>query len=317
MILMLLLGLTTTADWLGSDERFFDYEDRFFSAEDYAQKAKVYAEKALRETGWSGGWMATGKSIDFEEMFPFTPNDIQSQVIESARELSSPSLLILEAPTGIGKTEAALYLADTWLQKGKGRGLYIAMPTQATSNQIFERTLEFLKNRYPEEKLNIHLAHGQAQWNEKMQTLKLSSLGESSESRLRAESWFLPSKRTLLAPFGVGTVDQSLMAVLQTRHFYLRIFGLADKVVIFDEVHAYDTYMTTLFERLLGWLHSMGTTVILLSATLPEQTRQRLVSAYLDLAENRAKRNIVMNMKDWTVFLNNFLKYFTWKKCTN
>ncbi|MFH1661617.1 MAG: virulence RhuM family protein [Candidatus Falkowbacteria bacterium] len=34
----------------------------------------------------------------------------------------------------------------------------------------------------------------------------------------------------------------------------------------------------------------------------------RIVSAYLDLAENNAKRGIVMNMKDWERFLKNFLK---------
>jgi len=34
----------------------------------------------------------------------------------------------------------------------------------------------------------------------------------------------------------------------------------------------------------------------------------RIVSAYLDLAENRAERQITMNMADWVVFLNNFLE---------
>lgn len=34
----------------------------------------------------------------------------------------------------------------------------------------------------------------------------------------------------------------------------------------------------------------------------------RIVSAYLDLAENYAKRQIVMKMDDWTVFMNNFLQ---------
>ena len=34
----------------------------------------------------------------------------------------------------------------------------------------------------------------------------------------------------------------------------------------------------------------------------------RIVSAYLDLAENRAERQILMRMSDWLQFLNNFLK---------
>jgi CRISPR-associated endonuclease/helicase Cas3 len=291
MILMLLLGLTTAADWLGSDERFFDYEDRFFSAENYADEAEIKAEKALKETGWSGAWTTSGKTKSFKNMFPFSPNEIQKTVIQHAEELSFPTLLILEAPTGIGKTEAALYLADTWLQKQKGRGLYIAMPTQATSNQMFERTLEFLHNRYPKEKINIHLAHGQAQWNEDMKSLHLSAIGEGEndiESQMRAESWFLPRKKTLLAPFGVGTVDQALMSTLQTRHFFLRLFGLANKVVIFDEVHAYDTYMGKLFLRLLAWLRAIGTSVIVLSATLPEVTRREMADVFCQKLSTRS-----------------------------
>lgn len=283
MILMLLLGLTTAADWLGSDERFFDYEDRFFSPENYAKEAGNKAKKALAETGWSNGWVASGITEAFNDMFPFSPNEIQQKVIQYAEELTFPTLLILEAPTGIGKTEAALYLADTWLQKQKGRGIYLAMPTQATSNQIFERTLDFLHNRYPEEKINIHLAHGQAQWNEEMKSLPLSAIGDGPadfDGQMRAEEWFLPRKKTLLAPFGVGTVDQALMSSLQTRHFFLRLFGLANKVVIFDEVHAYDTYMGKLFLRLLAWLHAIGTSVIILSATLPEETRQEMAEVF-------------------------------------
>lgn len=282
MFLMLLLGLTTTADWLGSDERFFDYEDRFFQPKDYALIAKEKAQKALTETGWTDDWQASGETVDFNAMFPFTPNEIQAKVIEAAADLPFPSLTILEAPTGIGKTEAALYLADTWLQNEKGRGLYIAMPTQATSNQIFERTVNFLNRRY-EQKINIHLAHGQAEWNETMKELRLTSIGEGpadAENQMRAEAWFTPRKKTLLAPFGVGTVDQALMGILQSRHFYLRLFGLANKVVIFDEVHAYDTYMSQLFLRLLAWLRAVGSSVIVLSATLPEETRRAMVKVF-------------------------------------
>lgn len=70
------------------------------------------------------------------------------------------------------------------------------------------------------------------------------------------------------------------MSTLQTRHFFVRLFELSGKTVIFDEVHAYDTYMNTLFERLLVWLHAVSASVIVLSATLPAATRHGLVSAW-------------------------------------
>ena len=61
----------------------------------------------------------------------------------------------------------------------------------------------------------------------------------------------------------------------------LRLFGLAGKVVVIDEVHAYDTYMSTILEHALCWLASMGSHVILLSATLPAAQHQALARSYL------------------------------------
>ena len=68
--------------------------------------------------------------------------------------------------------------------------------------------------------------------------------------------------------------------MLQTSHVFVRLFGLAGKAVIIDEVHAYDAYMTTLLERLLEWLAALGSSVILLSATLPKSRRDCLLKAY-------------------------------------
>jgi CRISPR-associated endonuclease/helicase Cas3 len=95
-----------------------------------------------------------------------------------------------------------------------------------------------------------------------------------------AAEWFTYRKRGLLAPFGVGTIDQALLAVLHTKHVFVRLFGLAHKVVILDEVHAYDTYMSTLVEQLLKWLAALGSSVVLLSATLPSERRRALLAAF-------------------------------------
>ncbi len=279
-VLTLLSGLVTAADWLGSNEELFPHQEPSHNPQAYARLAGERAELALQQTGWTGGWRPHGEMRPFGELFPFSPNAIQEAVICHAREIGSPTLLILEAPTGVGKTEAALYLADAWLQHHRGRGLYVAMPTRATSNQMFTRTAQFLHRRYPQERIHVHLAHAQGFLDRAADRPNLASVGEDADDLLRAEAWFLPRKRTLLAPFGVGTVDQALMGVLQTRHFFLRLFGLAHKVIIFDEVHAYDTYMEKLFLRLLAWLRTLGTSVIVLSATLPQATRRHLVEAF-------------------------------------
>ena len=101
-----------------------------------------------------------------------------------------------------------------------------------------------------------------------------------------ADAWFAQDrKQGLLAPFAVGTIDQALFAVLQTKHQFVRLFGLAGKVVILDEVHAYDVYVTKRYlRRLLRWLAALGCPVILLSATLPGLKRQELLEAYAGCA---------------------------------
>jgi len=243
-------GLVSVADWIGSMSEHFPFNDEPMPGHAYAKKASQQAANALQKLGWLG-WQADDNRLSFATMFPQTPNPnpIQAATFEPALDSDLPALLILEAPTGIGKTEAALFLADTWLHRQKGSGLYIAMPTQATSNQMYGRVINFLQSRYPEQAINAHLVHGGALLAEENipQPQGIAQDDLASEGNVRAESWFLPRKRTLLAPFGVGTVDQALMSVLQTRHFFVRLFGLGQKVVIFDEVHAYDTYMSTLF----------------------------------------------------------------------
>lgn len=190
---------------------------------------------------------------------------------------------------GEGKTEAAFYLADRWGVDLGQRGVYFALPTQATSNQMHERAAGFLRSRYPGEVVNLQLVHGQSALRQSdgeiFQPGELydeSQGADGAPARVVAAEWFLNRKRALLAPFGVGTVDQALLAALQTRHGFVRLFGLAGKTVIIDEVHAYDAYMTTLLARLLEWLGALGSPVALLSATLPRRRREDLIRAYAE-----------------------------------
>lgn len=292
--LTILSGLTSVADWLGSIETAYPYVSELMSTRQYAQRSQKIAQETLHKLGWQG-WQATGQTRLFTEMFAYahitTPNELQNQVLAVATHQTEPTLLILEAPMGIGKTETALYLANQWLQTMSGRGVYMAMPTQATSNQMFGRFLNFLAAQYPHDLVNLHLVHGQADWQEQQQTLYVDEielqtiendqeLADEQTGRVATMTWFKPRKRTLLAPFGVGTVDQTLLSILQTRHFFVRLFGLSHKIVIFDEVHAYDAFMSVLFERLLGWLRAIGTSVILLSATLTDDSRRKFAKAY-------------------------------------
>jgi CRISPR-associated endonuclease/helicase Cas3 len=293
---MVFAGLVSVADWIASNEDHFPPVDgNDIDLSQYLTRATQQAQLATSALGWNRLPVAQSPAT-FTELFPKLqggPNGMQSLCGQMVAAADKPFLLLVEAPMGQGKTEAALWAADlaqTCLGHG---GLYYALPTQATSNQMFLRMREFLQHRYPSENVSFHLLHGLANLNESFAELRSKAAEAASNFRpshvghddgapgtLVAWEWFCARKRGLLAPFAVGTIDQALLAALTTRHMFVRLFGLAGKTVILDEVHAYDAYMSTLLKRLIEWLSALGANVVLLSATLPAEKRRDLVAAY-------------------------------------
>lgn len=223
--------------------------------------------------------MSRSLPIDFESFFPFPRNDTQASVSNILAECEFPMLIILESPMGCGKTEAALEVYLTARENGN-RGFYYALPTLATGNQMFGRLLEFLRKPGVVHRSELHLLHGFAFLHPEYRELKPNAHRKGNDDAVVASEWFTSRKRGLIAEHGVGTLDQALLAALQVRHCFVRLFGLAGKVVIIDEVHAYDAYMSTVLKILIVWLRRLGSTVVLLSATLPSNKKRELLEAY-------------------------------------
>ena len=272
-------GFTILCDWIGSDSRFFSAHPQAEPA-DYLPHSLRQAHEAAQAAGFLQPVRSPGPVAVAELFADLSVLRPLQRAIDDVPEdvLASPCLAIIEAPTGEGKTEAALALAHRIAAIRGTDEFYYALPSMATSNQMFGRLQKHLRDR-------LHLptaaklVHGQAFLVE--DDLRIEPLDDAEEKGASASlEWFGPKKRALLAPFGVGTVDQAELAALNVRHTPLRLIGLAGKVVIVDEVHAYDTYMTTIIQRLLTWLRSIGSSVILLSATLPISRRNALVNAF-------------------------------------
>lgn len=280
-------GLIIVADWLASNTIFFPlipFED-FESAGLY-----VYGDRV--ETGWEKArfperWASPEEPMDsalFQERFRFSPNSMQMQVIEIISHFKEPGIFILEAPMGSGKTEAAFAMAEVIAQKSKCSGIFFGLPTQATSNGLFGRLYDWASQVSVETENAIRLAHGASDYNEEYigHFFGGSSRVDEDEDRetLKVHPWFQGNKRALLADFVIGTVDQFLMASLKRKFFMLRHIGLAGKVVVIDECHAYDTYMNQYLEESIQWMAAYGISVILLSATLPCERRKNLIDKY-------------------------------------
>jgi CRISPR-associated endonuclease/helicase Cas3 len=251
-----LAGLTTVADWIGSGALFEDPQEEW--------QPKI--ELALDLAGFIPPKVKPG--LGFSEVFPFCPRQAQASLIAAATQ---PGVYVLEAPMGLGKTEAALYAAYQLLAREMATGIYFALPTQLTSNKIHQRVNQFLDcildDQSPSKAL---LVHGNA-W------LRRFEMGEEANP---GGSWFAQGKRGILAPFAVGTIDQALMAVMNVKHGFVRTFGLAGKVVILDEVHTYDSYTGTILDALVKALRQLHCTVIILSATLTRDRRSSLLDAF-------------------------------------
>lgn len=278
-----LTGFIVWCDWMGSNERDFPASPELL-LEQYLLESRKRAKAALA-THRLAFTRPTPTYSGYGGLFSDPPRALQRLVdVLPAALLREPSLTVIEAPTGEGKTEAALALARRIAAANGSDEVFFALPTMATGNQMFRRLTSFYNALYNAAGA-VRLAHGQAAaLEEDLRRAALAGDRDSADPDGRsadaALEWFVGSKKAMLAPFGVGTVDQVELAGLNVRHYPLRLFGLAGKVVVIDEVHAYDAYMSAILEHTLRWLAALGCSVILLSATLPVARHQALTRAF-------------------------------------
>lgn len=298
-----LAGLAILADWIGSAQAWFPYEPPERDAGRYWHEvARPRARDALAAARL-GSAHAVAPVTGFRAVTGIA--DPPSAVQRWAEEAALPGgalLALVEEVTGGGKTEAALVLAHRLMAAGRAKGLFIALPTMATANAMFERVREGCGRLFAAgESPTLVLAHGRGELHPGFRELRLSfpaadgGEDERDGAGAVAPAWLADDRRkAFLADLGVGTIDQALLAVLTARHQSLRLLGLADKVLIVDEAHACDAYMQAELKRLLEFQAAQGGSAIVLSATLPLAMRQELAAAFaagLGGAEPSLRRN--------------------------
>lgn len=282
----LIAGFVVLCDWIGSNSKWFVFHEKPMPLTDYWRNhALPQTKQALDATG-VGRSQAVCADMKFAHLFPTIslPTPLQSHVADCL-VADEPQLFILEDVTGSGKTEAALLLAGRLMSAGRGSGLFMALPTMATSNAMYERMtkvyrLLFADGATPSLVLSHAARHLSATFMASVVGLGKNVAGDETISG-QCSAWLADNrKKALLADVGVGTIDQALLAVLPVRYQSLRLFGLAGHILIIDEVHAYDPYMNKLLQNLLAFHAALGGSAILLSATLPRHTRQELLAAF-------------------------------------
>ena len=267
-------GYAALADWIGSNRHFFPFSNTLSLK--YDVTAHEAAARALAEIGFDIGDLPDRPAPKFHQLTGFDlPNPAQATVGEVGPDAR---LVILEAETGSGKTEAALWRFVQLLAEGKVSGLYFAVPTRAAARQLHGRIDKALKRAFgeaaPEAVLAIpgmlkagefegqRLPHWRVKWDDSTDFVP---------HRWAAEH----ATRFLAASVAVGTVDQALLAGLQVKHAHLRGSALSRSLLVVDEVHASDVYMTEVLNRLLDGHLAAGGFAMLMSATLGSKARVR------------------------------------------
>lgn len=275
---LLLAGFCSVCDWLGSQPDPFNFcASPEHNLQDYFSMRYPQALQVLQKVGLLE---QVAGYHDIREVLEagFEPRQLQTLVDVLPIE---PSLTLIEAPTGSGKTETALAIAWRILDAGLADSLIFALPTQATANAMLERIDKFATKLFYSP--NIVLAHGHARFNKLFEAIKLATQQHQGKEEATAQcvQWLAQSKkRVFLGQIGVCTVDQVLISVLPVKHRFVRQFGVNRSIVIIDEIHAYSTYMYGLLEQVLRNQRTVGGSAILLSATLTQQQRQALLNAW-------------------------------------
>jgi CRISPR-associated endonuclease/helicase Cas3 len=277
----LLAGFCAVCDWIGSNTNVFKYQSPDTALADYfaASVGKAQADDVLKRFG------LLAKAVGYEGVSALLkPEEFPRGVQVLVDDLpTTPGLTLIEAPTGSGKTEAALAYAWRLLDQGIADSIVFALPTQATANAMLTRAEEFAVKVFGD--ANVVLAHGKRDFNEAFRRLvdngqRRTAQGEE-EAAVQCAAWLANSrKRVFLGQIGVCTVDQVLLSVLPVRHKFVRGFGLNKSALIVDEVHAYDAYMHGLLGEVLRRQKAIGGSAILLSATLPAGVRAKLLKAW-------------------------------------
>ncbi|GGI97919.1 CRISPR-associated helicase/endonuclease Cas3 [Saccharopolyspora subtropica] len=263
-------GLASVSDWIASDVMNFPFAELpLTDLGAYRDRARAQAATAVVERLRWKPWIPP-VDTSYSALFSGQRRPLQEAVEELVAGRDEPGVLVIEAPTGEGKTRAGFQAAAALVRQLGLSGMYFALPTRATAAQVHAELAKAGSALGLEEPPNLVQAGSD---------LAPLSVDEDGDGEHDGHEWFT-RKRGLLFPVGVGTIDQALQAVIRSRHVFVRLTGLSGKVLVLDEVHDVDAHMTTLLRRLMWWCGRFGVPVVLMSATLPAGDREHLIAQW-------------------------------------
>ncbi|PSR20483.1 MAG: CRISPR-associated helicase/endonuclease Cas3 [Sulfobacillus acidophilus] len=282
-------GLIMLADWLGSHPDWFPVNSVTFP-ERWNHNGEVIPE-LLRRVGLDVSYLRPvliSGPKDFRQRFGYSPRAVQILIEQLTPDREETRLCVIESETGSGKTEAVLNWFCTLFAAGKVDSLYFALPTRVAAQELHQRVAATIERWFPDPTLRPLTILAVPRYPDPPNVPEASALPIPDGHTLWTEPdtpyeedmrlWAAERpKRFLAATVAVGTIDQALLSIVQTRHAHLRSICLDRALLVVDEVHASDIYMSRLLEDLLDHHLNTGGCVVLLSATLGARARTRFV----------------------------------------
>jgi CRISPR-associated endonuclease/helicase Cas3 len=237
----LFAGILMAADWMASGFAFDVGEVNALAAE------------LLRRTAWTN-WHSGAPARELLEGHVPRPAQVGTLELPIKERFA-----VIEAPTGSGKTEAALIWASRLVEAGLVDGLYFAVPTRSAATELHQRIGRLMSMHHPALKGKI------------VRALPGMLDTDNSVPDYPPETWAVAApKRTFAAPIAVGTIDQALLSIVRARHAWMRAAFLSRHLLVVDEVHASDPYMASLTKGHIDHHLALGGRALAMSATLGE-----------------------------------------------
>jgi len=278
-------GLVTLADWIGSDPTCFPFTED--PGADRMECSRRFAQRALRGIGLDYP-RADRRDPDDRDAYARIapewaqhPRPIQAGILQLP--IAAPgTITVVESETGSGKTEAALCRFVQLFEAGLVDGMYFALPTRTAATQLHERGWKAGQQAFREPPPVVLAVPGYfrvdaIRWG-RGELPPFEVLWPDAD-RFRYRGWAGEHpKRYLAGTVSVGTIDQVLLSSLMVAHAHLRATTMLRQLLVVDEVHASDVYMSRILEEVLDRHLRAGGHALLLSATLGGEARARFVS---------------------------------------